>query len=520
MKKFKKQIALILALAVVPVCLSGCAKEGKEANGDKKFTISWAANVTDPNNLPMAKYYEDALDMDLDVWAIPNEEALNLRFASGEIPDVFSLASFASFEKYNKQRILAEIPMDKFSEKAPELLKVYQEQYPFEPAALEYMKFDGKLMGLPGLNYDTKFRTAIAYRGDWMEKVGVEKTPETLEEFENLMYKFTNEDPDGNGKNDTYGISQSGMNVVYGAFGFQVGGFANVEDTWIKDGDSIVFGPVVPEAKNALAILQKWYSDGVLDPEFITGENTGGYWPVSHSFMNNRIGCTTRGAFYHYRPEFKGAEAGGPVYLEFKKVNPEAADAMRMGVPPVGPTGKRGIFKWNMLTLGTGISRNVEKEPGKLEKILEFMNYTVKDYESTVTAHYGIEGEHWTAEGNEYGIPKMLNDYKYEDIGAGGTFLTVIPPSFKEKLKYPEYLDWTYKNEFDKYGINNELMTALPSGGQYTTELKKLQEEAYLEIITGKKPVEYFDEFVKNWYASGGEQLTKEANEWYGALNK
>ena len=63
-------------------------------------------------------------------------------------------------------------------------------------------------------------------------------------------------------------------------------------------------------------------------------------------------------------------------------------------------------------------------------------------------------------------------------------------------------------------------MTALPSGGQYLTELKKLQEEAYLEIITGKKPVDYFDEFVKTWYASGGEQLTKEANEWYGALNK
>ncbi len=40
----------------------------------------------------------------------------------------------------------------------------------------------------------------------------------------------------------------------------------------------------------------------------------------------------------------------------------------------------------------------------------------------------------------------------------------------------------------------------------------------YTEIITGKLSVDAFDEFVQAWYANGGEQLTKEANEWYASV--
>ena len=522
LKNLKKGICFVLSIAMLSAAVAGCntnKSASSEPEEGKRYTITWAADITDPEATEMAQYYEEKLNIDLELWAVPNAEALNLRLAAGEIPDRFSIDGFSAFNKYCKQGLLAEIPAESLEKYAPTLSTIYKENYPNTPGALEYAKMDGKIMALPDLNYDTKFRTAIAYRGDWMQNLGVEKTPETLADFEKLMYQFTNEDPDKNGEKDTYGISQSGMNIVYGAYGFQVGGFANVEDTWIKDGDKLVYGPVTPDAKEALATLRKWYADGVLDPEFITGENTGGYWPISHSFINGRIGCTARGAFYHYRPAFEGVEQGGPVYLEFKKINPEAADAMKMGVPPVGTTGKRGIFKWNMLIMGIGIGKQVEEEPGKLEKMLEFMDYIVQDLDHFKTAHYGIEGKDWKAD-NEYGLPEKIDDVDWKDIGAGGTFFSVIPPRYKEALKYPAYNDWTYNNEFDKYGINNELMTSLPSEQRYTVELKKIQEEAYLSIITGKQPLDYFDEFVKNWYASGGEQQTKEANEWYSSIQK
>ena len=37
----------------------------------------------------------------------------------------------------------------------------------------------------------------------------------------------------------------------------------------------------------------------------------------------------------------------------------------------------------------------------------------------------------------------------------------------------------------------------------------------YVQIITGEKPVDAFDDFVKQWYEGGGEKITEEANEWY-----
>ena len=51
----------------------------------------------------------------------------------------------------------------------------------------------------------------------------------------------------------------------------------------------------MPKAKEALALLNRLYKDGVLDPEFITGENQGGYWALSHAFINQRIGLSCLG---------------------------------------------------------------------------------------------------------------------------------------------------------------------------------------------------------------------------------
>jgi putative aldouronate transport system substrate-binding protein len=40
--------------------------------------------------------------------------------------------------------------------------------------------------------------------------------------------------------------------------------------------------------------------------------------------------------------------------------------------------------------------------------------------------------------------------------------------------------------------------------------LKKLEDEAFLKIIMGVAPVSSFDDFVKNWKAQGGDQITAE----------
>ncbi len=54
--------------------------------------------------------------------------------------------------------------------------------------------------------------------------------------------------------------------------------------------------------------------------------------------------------------------------------------------------------------------------------------------------------------------------------------------------------------------------TFVPHSGEYLNDLRVLQRKVYAEIIRGDKPLDYFDEFVKQWKAQGGDLLTREAN--------
>ena len=43
----------------------------------------------------------------------------------------------------------------------------------------------------------------------------------------------------------------------------------------------------------------------------------------------------------------------------------------------------------------------------------------------------------------------------------------------------------------------------------------ELEQEAFLQIISGEKPVDYFDTFVAEWYANGGKVLTERVQNAY-----
>ena len=44
-------------------------------------------------------------------------------------------------------------------------------------------------------------------------------------------------------------------------------------------------------------------------------------------------------------------------------------------------------------------------------------------------------------------------------------------------------------------------------------QLEELEKTAYLEMISGIRDIDYFDEFVEEWKAAGGEAVLSEVNE-------
>ena len=300
----KKGIMIIMiTLLLCSGLLFAAGAEDEAAASDEPMKISWSAYQKKPveQDVYLIQLVEEKFNVDIDYINVDNTkfaEIMGIKFASGEIPDTFSTGAGNRFEvmaQFNDLGVIAKIPMEMVQDSMPVYYSSILKDVPGTPTPFDFSKIDGNLMALPDFNKGTEFRLGIAYRGDWMEAVGVTETPNTIEEFEALMYKFAKEDPDGNGKNDTYGLSRTAMNMVFGMYGYIVGGFPYVDDIWREKDGQLVFGPAQPELKEALAYLRKWYADGVLDPEFITGENTGGYWALSHAFIDGKIGVSLRG---------------------------------------------------------------------------------------------------------------------------------------------------------------------------------------------------------------------------------
>jgi putative aldouronate transport system substrate-binding protein len=494
----------------------------------KKYTITWTAYQTAPIDpkATMIKYWDDMFNVDIQVWNIEWSqwnEIMNVKLASGEVPDKIYVPDPGTFKKYAQQGILAEIPDAVYMKYAPDIAKSLDTD---APGVINYAKVDGKLYGFPNqLNTDGNYRKALVMRGDWLKNVGITTPPTTLDEYQDAFYKFTNNDPDKDGKKDTYGLSSDGMEMVFGAFGYIPNFLGVIPDLgprpyWqLRDG-KVVCAAVQPEMKQALQLLSKWYADGVIDPEFVTGENTGGYWAISQPFVNGRIGFTMHGNYYHYTPVLYEGAGESKVMKAIAAISQTAHDSLTFTLPPKNADGTMGVVPEGYAWSGdyTAIGKQVESDPGKMAKMLQIFNYTsASSYENYLTATYGIKGTNWEFDTN--GNITVLGSWAQDDTlsnanGAGMVIMAETPVPFQIKQSAIGY-DWAKANLFDQYGLRDLIQDTLPSEDKVETDLNKLRDEAYLDIITGKQPISYFDDFVKQWNDAGGSQLTQEANDWY-----
>ncbi len=551
MKLFKKVSCLMLAAIMVTGLLTGCqsskpgttdqatkapagetkpgtteAPSGEEA--PEHFSYRMVMHNFGPwdEEPEMVTRWEEEYNADFELVYVETAQAgdqINLMIASNDIPDVFQMIDQ---NKYYQEGIIGGWTEEFFREHAPNLSKFIDET---DPSAWQISKFDGELMySIPCFRkYDT-VASPVIWRTDWLENVGITEIPRTLEEFENAFYKFAKEDPDKNGKNDTYGLSETGIRTIYGAFGSYRGKWLLAED------GSVVYGDVKPEMKQALALLNKWYKDGVLDPEFVTGENQGGYWAITHKFLNNQIGYTNMGSFYHWLPDMTVEENGtaiGEMTAQWK--NSGNTGTYAMGYAPEGPEGFKGTDQGDFRKLRTTFSVNLvkdEKRFGRLLEIIDDMNCST--VEKSVEVNRGTLGKYSSivdfmgkkayAAIGEAKTADSLNPF-LSAKGAANTFAFLEEGGNMEyqEVAYAQQFAWADKEFADKKDSYISVIFKTPeSNAKYGSELTKILNTGYTSIIIGEKPLDYFDEMVKQWYANGGEQLTKEANEIYAAEHK
>lgn len=543
MKKGLRFLSLLLTLAMlVPTLPLALAEE-------EPISISVAGYMFGPVDdekdviTPLVEQRlkeKHGINVKIDVQYIENSnytDILNPRLTSLETaPDVFLANSATLLNTYYDQGVIKSWSLDFFKENAPDVYEfvmngaAYGDLKDDVDQWLEASMIDGEMVTVPSFKPDGSMPYKVMlYRGDWLEKLGVtqDQLPTTIDEFVDLMYRFAKEDPDGNGQDDTYGMSATGIKALFGAYGVY-DGFLGGTSYWYNQEGEILNPDVSDKAKSVVELLAKMYADGVIDPEFVTGTEaiSGSYWAISNGFVNGRYGASCLASIDHYR--LKGitseTDAGGPCAQEYWAVNGEDSTFV-YGPWPAGPDGDYGYSVGYAVAVSESAVYNASMSDEKLALIFKIMNAFATDDELYMLAAYGIEGEHYTR--NENGTVTRNGEMTNADLNAVGVWgcrslygsdrafsTTSYDLVYYNDPSIANRLNWFKKPQYDSY-IQNAVSVTLPSQSDLGGELNTLRDETWVNIITGKASIETWDEYVKNYMVAGGETLYNEANEWF-----
>ncbi len=239
--------------------------------------ILWAqATVTEagapPDDWIAYDIIREELNINLTYVIVPTgedgEAKINAAAAANDLPDLFQVVK-ANNDNRGGLKQLVDLglvaPVEDMMPLMPERAKLHYN----DPLLINLVTFDGHQYGLPEPPPIPR-REGLVIRKDWLDKLGLE-VPTTPEELLTVAQAFTTQDPDGNGKNDTYGfggfITGDGLG---NRFDFIMGAYG-VPGLWNFTGKGD-FGLNVrnPQYKDALAYFKSIVEAKVIDPDWAT----------------------------------------------------------------------------------------------------------------------------------------------------------------------------------------------------------------------------------------------------------
>jgi len=467
------------------------------------------------------QYIEDTLNVDVTfAWVVPSDsysDKLNLSIASGDIPDVMTVDA---------------IQMQQLTEAgAIEDLTPYVEKYANADilanweqtggVALQAATIDGKIMGIPNVQPQADAPIMVWVRQDWLDKLGL-AAPETVDDVEAIAKAFIEQDPDGNGAADTIGLTGTtnpvqvpsnlhGFDAIFNAYGA-------FPELFYRNADGeIVYGSIQPETKEALTRLAAMYQAGIIDPEFATKDGD----------KANEIVVGGRGGIMM-----------GPWWISWWPLADSVNNDPNADWQPFMIKDKNGNYTFGMgdYTYSFVVVKKGYPHPEIALKILNVQNdlsYGLND----APQYYPNFNEIWTLLfpipfliEQPYVVERMATEYQEALDG------TRAPEAFSEamKLEYGQIQsdiaaprsdssNWaTRMARLDAAkllaGGYDEVRTDPVASRVFATDptwpaLQKLEEETFLQIITGAKSLDDFDAFVEEWNNSGGAALLEKMNQ-------
>lgn len=387
---------------------------------------------------------------------------------------------------------------------------------------------DGKRMGLPVLDFAYNHDYVLWIRQDWLDKLGM-SAPKTMDELEQMMEAFKNQNPSGLAPDKVTPLSigfKTSMSTWMGDPSWIFGAYGTLPQQWnVAEDGSLEYGSVHPGMKQGLAKLNEWMIKGYIPKEAALWDENKTAEPA----VAGTAGIIP-GPYWM---------SGWPL-IDTVKNAPEAV--WKPVQIPAGPDGiamRHGTQYTNGVTL-------IHKDMEHPEAFFTYQNYLFDNFavskEGGEFANGLFEGYDFELDANGEMVPNdqieggYVNVVRYLLVRDGARIpdeqmkaLLKLAKGEKPESRLEKDVAVNYgkdtpaaaevllsQEEISKKNMFTGPVTAtMKSKWDY---LLKIENQTLNEIIYGKQPVESFDKFVETWKAGGGEQITKEVNEWYQSV--
>jgi putative aldouronate transport system substrate-binding protein len=492
-----------------------------------------------PENNQFTRYVKDTLNIDVTyLWTAATadyDQKVNLSIASNDLPDAM-VVNLAQFNQLAKADQIADLT-DAYNQYVSPRVKQMMDSS--KGIALKAVTFNGKIMGIPALTVPDDGYQLMWIRKDWLDKLGL-AVPKTMDDIEAVAKAFVTKDPGGNGAGNTIGIlgPQNG-GLLYANFLTPTNGNFTFDPVffsyhaypgfWVKDANgNAAYGSILPETKTALAKLADLYKKGLIDPEMgvrkdssapvaagtvgiYFGEWWNGYWPLPDAIKNNpkanwqayAVPLDSSGVWDPHQ----GTPATSFVVVRKGYAHPEAA-------MKIVNLFNRDESKFD-LTKGS-LANEVLRLPQAMydegqvtyQALMAVLAGTAQpaDYKDPKYAPYKLLADDVTKVKLVKGAPIDNMDIQYwtpqADLSAWSRMYSILVG------------DGAIYNPVggkDKVNVVFSL-TYAPTATVITkwTNLTTMENETFLKIILGTASIDTFDQFVKDWKAQGGDQITAE----------
>lgn len=505
MKEMKKLIgALMLSTMILGAC--GGSNGSTETSGGKgnaeastKDTISWMTmlHTPAPPSGEIESKLEEHTGINIDFSWIPDaskDERINAALASNSLSDIVTLTDIKNTTVRNALASGMFWDVEPYLEEFPNLANISE-------ARLESSRINGHIYGVPFQKPIARY--GIVVRKDWLENLGLD-VPHTLEDLEKVAQAFTENDPDGNGKDDTVGFVERNESFNVG-FRSLTGYFGAGNWFTVNEDDQVIPSFMQPEYKEAMEYFRNIYENGWMNSDFAVMAKSD----QKDYVVQGKAGIVITG-LQEARNYVDAAQGTAQESMEWELINDMTyGDVERRILSDTNG----GMGGWLAIP-----KQKVETE-ADLKVVLKFINDLI-DEEAYTYMTQGIEGVHY--EITEDGSYEKLDNTKWQQ--------EVQPYSSAR----PSELVKTFKATSELINIANEKIAeneayAVVDPSQpltsetYNTQWSTLIEgisDSYYQYMMGEIEMKDFDAAIEKFKANGGDKIIEEFTASYAETAK